>query len=115
MRSRASISAAADSNSSRKKRREAARSGRSGRAAAAALVGAGEGIRGAGQSRAALPVEAALAAHDPRLVRERAWRPLLSSLRGGDGFHVVGIPAAAAAAFGAERAAGALAGAAGVI
>ena len=88
---------------------------RGGAGAAAALLGAGEGIRGAGRSRAALPVEAALAAHDPRLVRERAWRPLLSSLRGGDGFHVVGIPAAPAAAFGAESAAGALAGAAGVI
>lgn len=82
--------------------------------AGAALVAEGQGLILAGRARAALPVAAALRAQDPRLARERAWRPLLEELGGGRPFRAAGLPPAAARALGAESEA-ALGGPAGVI
>jgi uncharacterized OB-fold protein len=64
--------------------------------AAAAVTGAGEGLRSAGQVVHGMPVADLGGLHDDaRLLRERAWRPAAEKLARGaaDGTVVTGIPA----------------------
>ena len=67
--------------------------------AAAALIAGGEGLADAGQARRGFPVAEPGGIHDdPRLVRERAWKPAVASLAAAGPAVVTGPPQRAARA-----------------